>query len=184
MKSRSFRFFVLVFGIIACGYFAFTRRYQIQAKIWHLRHGYSTRMGNLEVPVPEHWLIYLQNSLATDLMNTAPTWHRDGKFHTVAFITVFTSPIRPNASNGINFWLQWKRQQIEQHGVKSVEEKRMAFDNDTAVCIGGSEMRDVIMRDTTKADALGDTGTFSDPKTWLFGGIDEHGHDKNRRRHC
>ena len=67
------------------------------------------------------------------------------------FITVFTSPIRPNASNGINFWLQWKRQQIEQHGVKSVEEKRVAFDNDTAVCIGGSEMRDVIMRDTTKA---------------------------------
>jgi hypothetical protein len=151
MKSRSFRFFVLVFGIIACGYFAFTRRYQIQAKIWHLRHGYSTRMGNLEVPVPEHWLIYLQNSLATDLMNTAPTWHRDGKFHTVAFITVFTSPIRPNASNGMNFWLQWKRQLLEQHGVKSVEEKRVDFDNDTAVCIGGSEMRDVILRDTTKA---------------------------------
>jgi hypothetical protein len=135
----------------ACGYFAFTRRHQIEAKIWHVRHGYSTGLGNLDVPVPEHWLVYLQNSLDIVLVNTAPTWHRDGKFHTAATISVSTSPMSPNASNGMNFWLQWKRQRIEHDGVKLVEEKRVDFDNDTAVCIGGSEMRDVILRGTTKA---------------------------------
>lgn len=151
MKPRSFQVFVVVFGMLACGYFAFTRRYQIEAKTWHLRHGYSTRMGDFDVPVPEHWLIYLQNSLETVLVNTAPTWHRDGKFHTAAVITVSTSPMGPNASNGMNLWLQDKRQRIEHDGVKSVEEKRVDLGNDTAVCIGGSEMRDVILRGTTKA---------------------------------
>ncbi len=34
------------------------------------------------------------------------------------------------------------------------------------------------VHDTTKANALGDTGTLSGPATWLFGGIDEQGHDK------
>jgi hypothetical protein len=150
MKSRSFRVFVVLFGMLACGYFVFTRRYQIEAKIWHLRHGYSTRTGDFDVPVPEHWLIYLQNSTYSVLMNTAPTWHRDGKLHSVAAITVFTSPILPVASNGMELWLQAKRQRIEHDGVKSVEEKRVDFDNDTVVCIGGSEMRDVILPGTTK----------------------------------
>jgi Dyp-type peroxidase family len=43
--------------------------------------------------------------------------------------------------------------------------------------VGNLQNNDV--RDTTKADALGDAGTFSGPRTWLFGGIDEQGHDKN-----
>ncbi len=35
------------------------------------------------------------------------------------------------------------------------------------------------VRDTTKASSLGDTGSFSGPTTWLFGGIDAQGHDQN-----
>ena len=40
-------------------------------------------------------------------------------------------------------------------------------------------LQDNGVRDTTKADLLGDAGSFSGPRTWLFGGIDEQGHDKN-----
>ncbi len=108
-------------------------------------------MGDFDVPVPEHWLVYLQNSLDTVLMNTAPTWHRDGKFHTAAVISVSTSPMGPHVSNGMDLWLQVKRQRIEHEGVKSVEEKRVDFEADSAVCIGGTEMRDVILRGATKA---------------------------------
>jgi hypothetical protein len=151
MKSRSFRVFAVFLGLMACGYFAFTTRYRIEATIWHLRHGYSTRMGNFDVPVPKHWLIYSEDSLAFTLVNTAPTWHRDGNFHTVAAITLFPFSNRPISAEGTARWLLFKRQQAEREGVTLVEEKRFTFDDDTLVCVGGSEMRDVILRGVARA---------------------------------
>jgi hypothetical protein len=149
MKSRSFRVLIALFAMIACGYFAFTRRYQIEAKIWHMRHGYWMKIGELSVPVPEHWLIMYQSSIAIMMMNTAPAWHRDGKLHTAPSITLFPSFIRPVRSGSTDLWLSSKRQQLERDGVRSIEEKRFAFDTDTLVCIGGSEMRDIILRGRT-----------------------------------
>jgi len=50
--------------LLALGSIYYRYRYPIAAKIWHWKHGYSTTMGNYEVPVPEHWLITKQNFVA------------------------------------------------------------------------------------------------------------------------
>lgn len=138
---------ILFLIVIILAYLAYTERYQLGAKIWHWKHGYSTRMGNYEVPVPAHWLILDQSSVAFTLMDTARTLpRRDGKFHTAAVIDIFPFRNRSIGADKLDFWLSLKRQWLEREGVKSIEEKRLTFGDDAVSCIGGSELR-AIMRD-------------------------------------
>ena len=127
MKSRVVSSLVLIL-LVALGYFAYTKRYQLAAKIWHWRHGYSTRMGNYDVPVPEHWLILSRSSVAFTLMDTAKTSPRqDSKFHTAAVVDIFPFRNRSIGTDKLDFWLSLKRQWLERDGVKSIEEKKLSF---------------------------------------------------------
>jgi hypothetical protein len=104
-------------------------------------------MGNYEVPVPQHWLIMHQDDAAFTLMNTAPTLTRDTKFQTTPAITIFPFRNRVIGHEGLNLWLSLKRQWLEREGVKSLEEKKLDVSGAAIVCIGGSELRDAIVRD-------------------------------------
>lgn len=104
-------------------------------------------MGNYEVPVPENWLLTDHTYPAFTLVNAAPTYARDSKFHTMSVATIFPSPNRPVGTEGLNFWLSMKRQWLEREGVKSPEEKKLSANEAAIVCIGGSELKDAIVRD-------------------------------------
>ncbi len=137
---------ILLLIVIVLARLAYVKRYQLGAKIWHWRYGYSTRMGNYEVPVPEHWILLIQNSVALTLMNTNPTVpRRDGKFHTTAVVTLFPFRRGPVGASQIESWLSLQRQRLEREGVKSAAEKRLSFDDEAVICIGGSELS-AIMR--------------------------------------
>src|SRR6266403_2642690 len=137
---------ILFLRVIALAYLAYAKRAQLAAKIWHWRHGYSTRMGNYDVPVPEHWLLD-QNSVAFTLVNTGPASpRRDGKFHTTSVITLFPFRDSPMGPSQIEFWLSLQRQRLEREGVKSALEERLSFDDEAVICIGGSELS-AMMRD-------------------------------------
>jgi len=98
-------------------------------------------MGSYEVPVPEHWLILDQSSVAFTLINTAPTWpRRDGRFHTTAVIDIFPFRDRHIGTSGMDFWLSLKRQWLERDGVRPVEEKSLSFGDEAVTCIGGAEL--------------------------------------------
>ena len=134
----------LVVGLFALGYISYRYRYQFTAKIWHWKHGYSTAMGIYEVPVPEHWLITDQNSVAVTLMNSAPNLHRDTKFHTTAVVTVFPFRQRAIGPEGLAFWLSLQRQRLASEEVESVEEKTLKFGDETITCIGGLELNEIL----------------------------------------
>src|SRR5580692_1064658 len=74
-------FALLLAVLLALGSIYYLYRYPLTAKIWHWKHGYSTTMGNYEVPVPEHWLITDQDFVAFTLMNSAPNILRDENSH-------------------------------------------------------------------------------------------------------
>ena len=138
---------ILFLIVIVLAYLAYAKRYQLEAKIWHWRHGYSARMGNYEVPVPAHWLIFDQSSVAFTLVNTDPTVpRRDGRFHTTALVTLFPFRHSSFGASQIEFWLSLQRQRLEREGVKSAAEKRLSFDDEAVICIGGSELS-AMMRD-------------------------------------
>lgn len=140
--------FLLVFML---GYLAYAKRYQLAAKVWHWRHGYSVTIGNYQVPVPEHWCITDQDYVAFTLMNTAPTLPKDAKFHTRTVITIFPFPNRAIGNEGLNSWLSLMRQSLERDRVKSLVERKLNVSDATIVCIGGGELRDAIVRDKLHA---------------------------------
>ena len=45
----------------------------------------------------------------------------------------------------LNFWLSLRRQWFEQEQIKSLEEKQLSIGDAATICIGGSELRDVIV---------------------------------------
>jgi hypothetical protein len=135
----------LVVALFALGYIPYRYRYPLTAKIWHWKHGYSTTMGIYEVPVPEHWLITDQSSVAFTLMNSAPNVPRDAKFHTTAVVTVFPFRQRAIGPEGLAFWLSLQRQGLAREGVESVEEKTLKSGDESITCIGGLQL-DAILR--------------------------------------
>jgi hypothetical protein len=129
--------FLLVFIL---GFVAFAERYQLATKFWHWRHGNSTTVGNYEVPVPEHWFISNQNDVALTMMNTAPNFPRDHKFHGTAVVTVSTFRQPAIGPDGLAFWLSFQRQRLARDEVESVEEKTLKFGDESITCIGGREL--------------------------------------------
>jgi hypothetical protein len=126
--------------LLALGSVYFRYHYPLEAKIWHWKHGYSTTMGNYEVPVPEHWLIANENSVAFTLMNSAPNVPRDANFHMTAMITVFPFRLRSIGPDRVAFWLSQQRQLLAREKVESVEEKTLKFGDESITCIGGREL--------------------------------------------
>jgi len=130
----------LIALLLVLGSIYYRYRYQLTAKIWHWKNGYSTTMGDYEVPVPEHWLITDQDFAAFTLMNSAPNIPRDAKFHTTAVITVFPFRQRGIGPDGVVFWLSHQRQWLAGDKVESVEEKTLKFGDESITCIGGRQL--------------------------------------------
>ena len=134
----------LVLLLLALGSIYYRYRYPLTAKVWHWKHGYSTTMGNYEVPVPEHWLIIDQNFVGFTLMNSAPNVPKDAKFHMAAVITVSPFRERGIGPDGVAFWLSQQRQRLVRDEVESVEEKTLVFGNESMTCIGGRQLSAIL----------------------------------------
>jgi hypothetical protein len=134
----------LIVLLLALAYLCYRYRYPLTAKLWHWKHGYSTTMGNYEVPVPVHWLITDQNYGAFTLMNTAPNVPGDAKFHTTAVVTVTPYQQRAIGPEGLAAWLSLQRRLLVRQDVKSVEEKTLKFGNESITCIGGPQLAAIL----------------------------------------
>ena len=138
--------FVLLFAI---GLIIDARYSQIEAKLWHWRHGYSTIVYKYEVPVPAHWLINWQYSDRVDMTNTAhKPFPRDGKLHMSASIHfgILSSPLFHVDAAAIDRWLASQRQFMDREGVAVRVEKQLSIDDQLLRCIGG-EFWPVILRE-------------------------------------
>lgn len=131
---------ILIGLLLALGSIYYRYHYPLMATIWHWKHGYSTTMGNYEVPVPEHWLITDQDSIAFTLMNSVPNMTRNAKFHMAAVITVFPFHQRDIGPDGVAFWLSQQRQWLAREAIQSLEEKTLKFGDESITCIGGRQL--------------------------------------------
>jgi hypothetical protein len=127
----------LIALLFALGSIYYRYRYALTAKIWHWKHGYSTTMGNYEVPVPEHWLITEQDFVAFTLMNSTSNVPRDAKFHMRTVVRVFPFGQSGIGPDGVALWLSQQRQWLARDEVESVEEKTLKFGDESITCIGG-----------------------------------------------
>jgi|SRR5271170_331566 len=114
----------------------YVKRFQIEAKFWHWRHGYSKRIGAYEVPVPEHWLVAVEVPGAVDIVNTATK--RQSKPMVMADSILFSPLLHSMTMTNVDFWKQTRLQQLEKDGLSKVEENTFMAGDEKVVCIGGS----------------------------------------------
>lgn len=135
---------VLLILIISIGSFLYVRRLQLAAELWHWQHGNKTAIGNYDVPVPKHWLISDQDYTGLTIVNTAPNFPKDGKFHTTPVISVFPFRSFPVDAHRIDFWVSLERQRLAREHVKTVEENTVRLGNESMTCIGGQEFEEML----------------------------------------
>ena len=108
--KRTLRMMFIVIVIVMVAYLIYGKRFQIEAKLWHWRHGYSTSVGEYDVPVPDQWLVENYNSLQTiDLINTHVE-RNAGPLETVSMagVNYLPQPVRD-----LDVWESLKRQSLE-----------------------------------------------------------------------
>lgn len=133
--------FLIILSLLVVGFIIYVFRYPIAASWWHWKNGYTATMGRYVVPIPEHWIIKDQNSVAFTLMDTAPTQPlRDHKFHMAAVINIFPFQNWPADPSRTDLWLSQRRQWLEREQVKPVEEKTLKLGDESISCIGGHEL--------------------------------------------
>jgi hypothetical protein len=138
--SRALRLTVLSVLIVVCAYFAWIRRFKIEALIWHWRNGYSTRLGEYEIPVPAEWLVERYDEAGfVELINTRP----DRKAGALAHVSGVTVIVLPWPIGDLDKWQVHKREDLEQEGLTDIEEKMLQFDGDRFACSGGYELRHI-----------------------------------------
>jgi hypothetical protein len=124
------------------GYSIYVRRFQIEAKVWHLRHGYSAAVGDYIVPVPDHWLIIGADVDGRDLMIMDTLVKRQAERPLTANMITVTSLTRP--IRNLDFWESLQRQQLERGGQKEIEQRTLWAADEKVVCLGGYLLRDVL----------------------------------------
>src|ERR1051325_2049257 len=116
---------ILVVLLAVIGYVLFANWYPLEASIWHWRDGYTTTLGDYEIPVPKHWLVNTLDSTAFMLVNTSQQPRpRDGKLHmpTIIDVDLYSSRSR-KSPNWMDSWLSLEQQRLSRQKVESVEEK-------------------------------------------------------------
>jgi hypothetical protein len=132
---------ILIIGIVVIGgCIAYSKRFQITAIVWHWRNGDFARVGNYEVPVPDHWLGKVEPSGLTFLTDTLPKRDSDA----LSQINVITIDSLPTPTRDLNSWKSYKDQWLKENGINVREERSLSFGNETVICVGGHELHEVL----------------------------------------
>src|SRR5712691_1639591 len=73
----------------------------------------------------------------------------------LALETITLYPFRrgPAGASQMESWLVLQRQRLEREGVKAATEKRLNFDDEAVICIGGSELSAIMRHEKAFPDA-------------------------------
>jgi hypothetical protein len=140
--KRTLRMLLIGIFVLIIGYPIYARRFQIEARIWHWRHGYSAAIGDYIVPVPDHWLIVEKGPDDRDLTMVDTLVEKQAEHRLTA--NVITVIFLSQPVQNLDGWESIKRQQLEHSGLSTIEERTLWADDRRVICIGGYELREVL----------------------------------------
>ena len=124
---------LLLIVLLAYGsYVAYRDRFRIAARIWHWRHGYVSRIGEYDVPVPAHWLP--KYDVPGDLL----------LYNTERFALVSILPRTPVPTPDLTPWESVSRQMLEARHVDHITQHTIKFDSQMVSCIGGAQFSQLL----------------------------------------
>lgn len=148
--KKALRRLLMVIVVLVIGLLVLARWAQIAAKVWHWRHGYWTYVGEYVVPVPDRWLVEINESRDTVTLIDTRVIRTADRLSAVSIITAHISrPVRD-----LDAWASFSRQRRERDGLRDIEEKTVQAGDERMVCLGGYEFRDVMRVPGTAAVSL------------------------------
>lgn len=128
--------------VLGVGRIALSRAAQLEAAVWHWRHGHSVRVREYEVPVPNGWMVSGgegEPGGMTSLRFTRPTKDR-GPIAGINEIMITSS----SGHADLDFWKAYKRRRLEEEGLPIIEEKTIRVGGERVECLGGNEPRQML----------------------------------------
>ena len=165
------RILVVVTAAAALTYFLYPRRYHLNARIWHWRHGNTTQLGHYVIPVPSDWFVTDVPSVprGLELVDTGFA-SRPRPFLGNSSVFAFVLPGGEAEKIDLGPWRSRERQLLESRGIKAIEERTIQYGDETVVCIGGDMT--VPMDATEPMSALVSVNCGSNgPLQFLFNGF-------------
>jgi len=136
---------LIVILVLILGWVVYTERFEILARIWHWRNGDFARVGNYEIPVPDHWLVNVEPSGLTFLTDLRSR-RKAGAFLGVTVITADSLPMR---THDLDSWKSQKEKWLKANGIGNPEERSLSFEDEAIACLGGHELRHVMQLPNT-----------------------------------
>jgi len=126
--------------ILMVVFFTYSRRPQIEAKVWHWRYGYSANVGPYIVPVPDGWLVFAEDPDHRNLsmFNT----HVKREARTPPSADSVSVSFLPQPVN-LNSWESFSRQRLEHDGLEA-ERLEVYTADEEFICLGGYELGKIL----------------------------------------
>jgi len=138
---RAIRVALILAGLAALALFLYSRRAHLAAKLWHWRHGSTTVLRGYAIDVPEDWLPAVDENEGTAiLIDTQPANTADPT--TVAGIVIVS--IGGHPIQDLNDQISKVQNRLQREGLKQIEEQVIQLGDERLVCLGGSELHDIL----------------------------------------
>jgi hypothetical protein len=141
----SIRAMLIGVAALICAYVAYSKRFEISARVWRWRNGDFAHVGNYMIPVPDRWLVKVEPSGMTFLTDA----RNRRNISALSGVNVITVDSISTSTGNLDSWKSFKEQWLKTNGIRNPELRTLKFEDEVLVCLGGQELRDVMQLPNT-----------------------------------
>lgn len=165
-RSTVKRSIALVIGLLALAYAGYRYRLQVEAKVWHWKHGNVIALGDYEIPVPRQWLVLDQDRSSVRMACTA-TPSAGGALADAININIPMNLPPGHPSLDLDQWASSEMKISESVGLRFTVQGRVTTRTGDFICLGSkvsprNPIPSVLMCMSTKGWAIDFAGPPSD----------------------
>jgi hypothetical protein len=139
VNRSKLRSIILAMVVVAAVYLVYSFRSPIAVRVWHLRHGAATTVGNYSVPVPTSWYVEDRGDGEKLLVNL----HTDDRTPLKRIKTHAGISIRaviPVSIENLNRVTTLKMEFQKKQGAEPDLQRILNLDGDVLLCTGGKKL--------------------------------------------
>lgn len=128
----------LIILVLAIAWVAYSRRFRIEAWVWHLKHGKQVAFESYTVPVPETWYLKTQENGDELLIKLDPDGSSSSQTRLKAppsTILLFRDP-----TSDLKRWTSVNSALLNKRGITFVSSRIFDLKGETIRCLGGDEL--------------------------------------------
>ena len=122
---------------LAAGYWIFSTRHIIAARVWHWRHGYLATVGSYRVPVPDGWNVVVDENGTLVLSDTAGGG--------IISMSSTSTSLHISTISQLRTWREFAEESLRKEGVLA-QTHSFKISGDEGLCVGGDSIPHILSR--------------------------------------